>query len=180
MQRMQVFPLPKKMMMKKIVKRVLAAAMAVCMMAPMAGISVCAAALETTKNTTVSYTVSDSYEWSVPSNLTLVDGAAELTVEASSCVISTGKKLSITAVGNGTDGAFTVALGGGQTLGYTITVGNSADSLAVNGEVLAVNAGTTAGSAILKFKLAEDAAATMAGTYTGTVTYTASVVAQNP
>lgn len=177
MQKMQVFPLPKTTMMKRFAKKVLAATTAASMMVSMSGISVCASdATLDTKTTNVTYEVTQSYSWSVPSIITLGTTEATDTVSASDCILPSGTKLQITAAGSGTGGAFTVATDGGQPLAYTITVGSAADAIASGGEVLAVNAGSTSGTAPLKFKLADSA--TMAGTYSGTVTYTASVVAQ--
>ena len=89
-------------MMKKYAGKVLAAAMAVSMMVPMAGTSVLAADTNTTSgNTTVDYTVQEKYTWTVPTEVTFTSDALTQTntadegVKITQNVINSGKKLSI-------------------------------------------------------------------------------------
>ena len=97
-------------------------------------------------------------------------------------VIPNNKKLEITATAtHGTNNTqeLKVESSEGATLGYEVTVGTATFK---NGDVvLSVNAGTNTASADLKFKLttqvqnANSNAAEIAGTYKGTITYTAEV-----
>lgn len=157
------------------------------MMAPMASGTVLAA--ETPKTTTVKYTVTESYEWSVPTTITFTsdnttitagdDSGATQKVKVTKNVIAEGTKLRITAKGSGTDGAFTIVpTGKSHTLAYTIKVDNASEALAVGGTVLDVAAGTNTGSTNLTFTLTKDNVE-QAGEYTGTVSYSAEVVAQS-
>ena len=174
--------------MKKYAGKVLAAAMAVSMMVP--GMNVMAATQSNnTETTTVKYGVTTSYEWSVPSEIDFTN-AAEATVKADQAsgktqkvkvtknVIPEGQKLQITAKGNGSNDAFTIAAKGdgkAHTLAYTINVGDGSEALKVNGVVLEVPAATNTKDVALTFKLTKDSVE-MADNYEGTVTYTSSVV----
>lgn len=183
--------------MKKCSSKVLAMAMAVAMMVP--GMNVMAAEVSssatgnsatdsTNCQTTVKYDVNTSYTWSVPSEIDFTN-ASDATVTTSSNdsdtktqnvkvtqnVIPADKKLQI-ALGN--DNTFKVTSSEKATLDYKVSkvVENNADSeLAKGGTVLDVAAGINSGSATLKFVLTKDNVE-KAGNYTGTVTYTASVV----
>ncbi len=181
-------------MMKKYVNKAVAAAMAVTMMVPMVCTSVMADSINgTTNNTTgttnVKYTVTSGYTWSVPTDITFTstntsistagESGATQNVVVSKNVIEEGKKLHITAKGNGTDDAFTIVpTGKTHTLPYAINVGDETESLAVNGTVLDVAAGKNSDSVKLTFKLTKDNEE-IAGEYVGTVTYTAAVVSAN-
>lgn len=141
-------------------------------------------AADTTSTTQVKYAVTGGYTWSVPSeidfgsdkgtNATSVVKADEK-VAVTKNVIEDGKTLTITAKGSGDDGAFQVK-NGNTKLGYTVKVDDSEQVLTVGGEVLSVPAGTNTKDAALTFTLSTTTGtAEVAGTYSGTVTYTASV-----
>lgn len=170
--------------------KLLSASLAACMVVPMA-MPVCAEGDE--KGTTLKYVVNESYEWSIHTaidfgedqgiNKTDVAGnvtdGSEQKVKVTKNVIEEGQKLHIIAKGSGTDGKFSVKNGeaGTEVLGYTVQSGTN--TVDVNGTVLDVSAGTNEGSADMKFTLSTTTkAAEVAGTYTGTITYTASIVPQ--
>lgn len=155
----------------------------------------------TTGTTTVKYAVTEGYTWSVPSEIDFskdggaesktVNGTAtnneESKVSVSKNVITEGKKLKITAKGSGSNGAFTIknitdaqnSTYGSEELTYTIKVGESQTALVADGEVLTVAAGTNTANAALAFTLTTtNKSAEVAGNYSGTVTYTASIVNQ--
>lgn len=173
------------MMMRKYAKRTTAVVAAAAMM-----VSVCAMPVSATdtKSTDVTYTVTESYAWSVPSKIEFTsstdtvkaddDDGNTQKVKVTQNVIGENTKLKITAAGSGTDNAFTIKTSKAvDILPYTIKVGASTDALAVNGTVLEVNAGTNTGSADLTFSL-EKKTVEKAGNYNGSVIYTAAVVAQ--
>ena len=170
--------------MKKCPKT-LAAAMAVAMIATMGSGAVFAEEAETpdTESTTVKYTVKEAYEWSIHSEIDFgeSDGTKvnttinndNNTVKVTKNVISDGKTLNISVKGSGTDGAFEIA-NGNTKLTYTIADGST--NISNGGTVLDVVAGTNEGSKDLTFTLTTGSGtAEVAGSYTGTVTYTASI-----
>lgn len=177
-------------MMKKYMNRAAAIATAAAMMFSASGINVLAA---DTKNTTVKYSVTESYTWSVPSE---IDFTANDTVTANAengnpqkvmvtkNVIGVGKKLQITAKGSGTNDAFSIvskndsaSANKEQVLYYSIMVEGSSSKLEVGKTILEVNAGKDTDSKALTFTLEKDTVE-QAGDYNGTVTYTAAVVNQ--
>ena len=186
----------------KYAKKIMAACAATALLATMTTTSVFAiegtSANDTTGTTTVKYEVTEGYTWSIPAvidfgkdagvNKTNVNGTAKTTdgaatdskVSVTKNVIAEGKKLQITAKGSGTEGAFTIKSkdgNGSKELTYTIKVDSAAGAISAGASVLDVPAGTNTKDAKLTFTLSttEDAAET-AGSYQGTVTYTASVV----
>ncbi len=143
------------------------------------------AADDITKTTEVKYQVEESYEWSIHTEIDFGKNAGSKTtvakadnaVAVTKNVLLEGNKLKITVKGSGTNGAFSINNGKTEVLKYAINDG--AADLAVDGTVLEVNAGTNTGSKALKFTLSTaDRDSEIAGSYTGTVTYTAQVVAQ--
>lgn len=175
------------MMMRKYAKRTTAVVAAAAMMVSVCAMPVSAADTDT-KSTNVTYTVTESYAWSVPSTIEFTsstdtvkaddDDGNTQKVKVTQNVISENTKLKITAAGSGNDNAFTIKTSKAvDILPYTIKVGASTDALAVNGTVLEVNAGTNTGSADLTFSL-EKKTVEKAGNYNGSVIYTAAVVAQ--
>lgn len=139
--------------------------------------------------TEVKYEVVEGYSWTVPTTVNFKQnaGAGQKTVDGEVLgnggkvtvkdnVIAHGKALKITAEGSGENGTFTVS-NGNEILGYTVTGNGKIDP---KGEVLRVVAGTPTGEQALSFVLTTttDKAET-AGKYTGTITYTASVVDNN-
>ena len=136
-----------------------------------------------TGTTTVKYAVTAGYTWSVPSEIDFGTSAGigktvdkTDSVSVSDCIIPDGQELKITVKGSGTENAFVVK-NGSTELGYTIKVGDASNALTVGGTVLEVNAGTATGTASLKYTLSTTTgSAEVAGSYTGTATYTAEVV----
>ena len=178
--------------MMKCKKGLVAGVVAVCMMGAM-GVNAFASEADNSNNkktTDVKYVVSESYEWSVPTEIEFTDTNKTITadqesgklskVTVSKNVIAETKKLKITAVGSGDEGAFSIKNGYNTTLGYTVKAGNS--DVEANGEVLSVLSGTNTGSTTLTFTLTSlsgNNTAEVPGTYTGSITYTASVVDAN-
>ena len=146
---------------------------------------VTAMAADDTKDTEVKYQVEESYDWSIHSEIDFGKNAGSKSsvekennaVKVTKNVLLEGNKLKISVKGSGTSNAFSITNGKTEVLSYKINDG--ASDLAVGGTVLEVNAGTNVGSKALKFTLATaNREAEIAGSYTGTVTYTAEVVAQ--
>lgn len=161
--------------------KVLAVALATAMIVP-AGVGNVFAADE--KTTNVKYVVTQSYEWSIHSEIDFGNDAginktvkkAENEVKVSKNVIPDRQKLNIKVKGSGTQGEFQI-MNGSTVLNYTITDGDK--NIDPNGDVLNVNAGTNEGNKNLTFALSTTKeTAEVAGDYVGTVTYTASIVGQ--
>ena len=138
-------------------KRIIAIATALTVFAAGMGVTSFAAD-EPNQSTTVSYTAVQTFTWSVPATLTA--GGAAGTVEASNVIIASDKKLEITTADE-------------------VTLTNSDDSVsaAVTFDGLTVNAGTTAGGSE-SVSVSAPTGFKYAGTYTGTLQFTASVVNQ--
>lgn len=138
--------------------------------------------------TEVTYTVTQSYTWSVPSEITFTKDNATVTtgnsdgpanVSVSENVIPENTKLQITAKGDTNDSSFYITNTNGTVLKYDVKVGNSDTAMKPNGTVLEVKSGTNTASTPLTFALTKTAngnTAEVPGTYTGNVAYTASVV----
>lgn len=188
-----MFSLPNKIMNKKYVNKVLAVATAVTMMVPMVGMNVFAQEVtgtteSTSASTEVKYLVEGSYKWSIHSeidfgknkgiNQHVAVAKEENKVEVTENIIPEGKKLNIKVVGSGTDKAFTIRnQGGNEELAYHVKKGE--EDIAVGGDVLNVNAGTNKDAATMTFILdTTKNTAEVAGSYEGTLTYTASIVDQ--
>lgn len=175
--------------------KLLSAGLAACMVVPMA-MPICAKevnpAVTDTLETTLKYEVTSHYTWEIHTDIDfgkdkgvkqVVNGAvtdsSEQKVKVTENVIEEGKKLHITAVGSGADKAFTITNGHNTVLGYAVKSGDKA--VTVGGDVLDVNAGTNTGETTMDFKLSTTTdTAEKAGTYTGKIIYSASVVAQTP
>lgn len=192
-------PIVERIMKKtnKLVAAVLVAVMAV----PMAMPVFAEGDADNTKNTKLVYTVDCVYEWSVPAQVdfgknggvskTDISGNAdeEGKVEVTQNIIPEGKKLVITAKGNGTENAFTIKnklssdpdTFGTEELTYEVKVGTNETPLKKDGMVLEVPAGTNQKSVNLAFTLhtTDQRTAEIAGSYEGTMTYTAAIVDAN-
>ena len=171
-------------MMKKYACKVLAAAMAVSMMVP--GVSALAAENATVTNTTqpsncetsVSYTVSEGYTWQVPATVTFeADAGVSKTrtangeVKVTKNVIGEGKTLKIKIA---SDEDFQIKTGSSTILTYTVKKNDT--ELAKGGEILSVAAGTDKDTQNLVYTLSTSTGvAEVAGTYTGTLNYVATV-----
>ncbi len=139
-----------------------------------------------TGTTTVTYTVNSSWEWNIPTIMSDIDlsggSAITGTVGIKNASIEPGKELKITATGSGTNGAFTLShKTQEETIPYTVKIvtgeGETATETAVNpGDQLFIYSADTP-SVTLRYQVAPETGKTYtAGTYTGTVTYTATLV----
>lgn len=178
----------------KFQKTLMAVASAAMAFGPFASTSVFAKtvnpAAPDSQSTTLHYQVGSHYTWEIHTDIdfgkdkgvnTTVDGkvtdGSDQKVKVTENVIEEGKKLHITAAGSGADKAFTITNGHNTVLGYAVKSGNKA--VAVGGDVLDVNAGTNTGETAMDFKLSTTTdTAEKAGTYTGQITYSSSVVNQ--
>ena len=148
---------------------------------------------QTTASADVKYTVTQGYEWTIHSEINFGQdkgvGEDGIVAKESNAVtvlkniIPSGKNLVITVVGSGKDGAFTItnATDGGSAttvLPYSVAKKGTDASTDIQpkGTVLTVAAGKNTDSADLTFTLAARlGTAEVAGSYKGTVTYTASI-----
>ena len=124
-----------------------------------------------TDTVTVTFTQTESYTWEVPASITA--GAAAPTednVKASNVYIPYGKTLTISITSGLNDGKITLADTASGASSNTVQA-------TVTFEGVSVNAGTTAGGGA-KLSVAEPESVTKAGTYSGTLTFTAAVVDQ--
>ena len=148
--------------------------------------------LEETKSVELKYQVDEAYEWNIHSEIDFGENKGfnkyvhveSNKVAVTKNILAEGSKLVIRVKGSGTDNAFTINNGGSQTLSYSI--GNGERAIEVNDTVLEVAAGTNEGSSTLNFSLhtrnfggngtgyAKEPAE-IAGSYNGTVTYTAEI-----
>lgn len=140
----------------------------------------------TTATTNVNYLVEGSYKVMIHAEIDFGKNAGinqhvakeGNKVEVKENIIPEGKKLNIKVAGSGEAGAFTITNGGSEVLTYHANNGG-ADDIAVNGDVLNVNAGTNTGETTMKFTLdTTTKAAEVAGQYNGTLTYTTSIINQ--
>lgn len=174
-------------------KNLVASAIAVCAMSMPMVTSVMAnevkPAAPDTQTTNLKYVVGSHYGWEIHTDIDFgedkgvnatVDGkvkTGEQKVKVTENVIEEGKKLHITAAGSGADKAFSVSNGHNTVLNYAVKSGDK--TVAVDGDVLDVKAGTNTGETTMDFKLSTTTeTAEKAGTYTGTITYSSSVVDQ--
>lgn len=134
------------------------------------------------KSTDVLYQVAEGYTWTIHSLVDFGDSkgtnntstvSKEAGVKVTRNVIPDGKKLSITLK----DGNDYKVHNGNTALSYTVSNDGGTSTLADKAEVLALPAGTNAGSKNLQFKLSTTKdTSEVAGDYTGTIGYTASIV----
>ncbi len=168
--------------MKKIAGRAAAMAMAVVMMSGASGAAVFAAEEAKTqdKETKVKYSSTAEYEWTVPSEIIFVEGNqkdGKIKNESGKLEVLKNKiennyKVKFTVKGSGESNAFTIKDdSANDTLTYTICKKDETTPIAVNGEVLSLEAGHT-GSQVLVFEL-NLGEYIKAGTYTGIATFTA-------
>lgn len=126
--------------------------------------------------TTITYTEAESYTWNIPSSAVSINTDNSYTLGVNDVKLPSGKKLQVTATGSGTDGAFTMAKGD-DTMPYTVKVGNSDEAIKPGAVVLVCKPSQTENSVTLNVAVAKDASVSYAaGTYTGTITYAASLV----
>lgn len=134
---------------------------------------------EDTKDTNLTYTVTESYEWTQPSAITFTTESSGTTqtgnLQVTKCIIANGKVLNIYAKGSGTSAAFTIT-DGSDALTYTLKAGDT--SVATGGKALTLAAGanlTTLGTVTITFDLTDANAGKKAGTFIGTCTFEAKV-----
>ena len=161
---------------KMILASVTAAAMATAMLPAMAFAA-------ENHETNVSYTVSESYSWTVPANVTFAQNADTDTqiptdeVTVSSNIIKAGTSTQISLASSN---LFKVTSSEGAERSFT--VGKDSDNAFNAGDaVLTVASGTGVGNQALTFKLQQPAngVAKQAGVYSGTVTFEAKNVSNN-
>lgn len=139
---------------------------------------------EDSKGANLTYGVTQGYTWTIHSNIDFGqnEGAGKTIektgnkINVTSNVLEAGKSLKITVKGSGSGDAFTLTNGGTETLTYHVL--DKESELQTGDTVLTVASGTNEAEKDLTFKLnTTDKTSEVAGNYTGTVTYTASVVA---
>ena len=132
------------------------------------------------KSTEVGYAIEESYEWTIHSAIDFGTDINNKTVSkgnrvnVSKNVLMKGNKLVIKVKGSGTNNAFTISNGNGETLSYT--VGDGSKTFNANDVILELPAGTNEGYKDLEFNLNTDNKSKYAGAYTGTVSYTAEIL----
>lgn len=135
-----------------------------------------------TKTTTLSYEVNESYEWSVHPTIDFGKNAGpnktvnnkNNTISVTENVLRLGNKLTIKIKGSGNNGAFSITNGGSQTLDYVVNDGSK--NLTSGDVVMEVPAGTNTANKSIEFTLnTTKKNAEIAGTYNGTVSYTAEI-----
>lgn len=127
------------------------------------------------QSTTVSYTVDSTYTWTIHSDLNLTSGSQNGAVTVNSANIANAKQLQISIKGNGTDGAFTMKTKQGNTLNYTVKIGDNSVNPGANVITLDSGIHSVATTETLTFA-AGSTDGLQAGSYQGTVTYTARLV----
>ena len=155
-------------------KALLASATAIALAAAM--VPAVALAADDGHQTTVNYTVDERYTWTVPADVTfdtnaLTDSKTAGDVSVSDNVIPASKSTQITL---DPSNSFTIA-SGAATRSFTVGKDDST-TLKAGDPVLTVASGTASDKQALTFKLLAPAGALQAGTYKGTVTYTAGLV----
>ena len=165
-------------------KKLFAVGASALMLASQVG-GVVALAADDTKSTNLTYKVDETYTWSIHSavdfdsnagvNKTVVRDSNAVAV--TKCVLAEGHVLHISVKGNGTSNAFTITNGGTEILSYTVVssaIGTNA--LTAGADVLTNASGAANQSTNMTFTLATTSKAQeVAGTYSGTVTYTAAI-----
>ena len=165
-------------------KKLFAVGASALMLASQVG-GVVALAADDTQSTNLTYKVDETYTWSIHSavdfgsnagvNKTVVKDSNK--VEVTKCVLAEGHVLHISVKGSGTSNAFTINNSGTEILSYTVVssaIGTNA--LAAGADVLTNTSGSANQSTSMTFTLATTSKAQeVAGTYSGTVTYTAAI-----
>lgn len=127
--------------------------------------------------TTITYTEAESYDWNIPTSAVSINTDNSYTLGVTNVKLPLDKNLQITATGSGTDGAFTMAYAS-DTMPYTVKIGDSSNAITPGAVVLVCNPNyATEKSVTLNVAVAKATGKTYAaGTYKGTITYTASLV----
>lgn len=134
-----------------------------------------------TQSTELTFEVGESYTWTIHNaidfgtstgtNKQIVIGSNPVSV--TKCVLADGNSLKISIAGSGTDGAFTIK-NGSTELSYTVS-GSTGGNIATGGNVISIASGEDVKTENLTFTLSTASDVEVAGTYKGTVTYTAAV-----
>lgn len=173
-----------------IVACIASAALAVAMVPGMALAANSATSPASSAETTLTYQVTEGYEWSVPSEIDFgsdkgagttsqveanADSGATQKVKVTKNVIPVGKKLTIAA---GSSNDFKIKSGATE-LSYDVKAGSN--PIVADSEILSLNAGINTADQALTFTLHTVSganAAEQAGKYEGTMTFASSVDAQ--
>ena len=167
-------------------KKLFAVGASALMLASQVG-GVVALAADDTKSATLTYEVDETYTWSIHSTVNFNSNAGvnktvvrdSNAVAVSKCVLAEGHVLHISVKGNGTSNAFTIKNGDGGTEILSYTVVSSAigtNALTAGADVLTNASGQANQSTSMTFTLTTtNKAQEVAGTYSGTVTYTAAI-----
>lgn len=132
------------------------------------------------KSAEVGYAIEESYEWTIHSAIDFGTDINNKTVSkgnrvnVSKNVLMKGSKLLIKVKGSGTNNAFTISNGNGETLSYT--VGDGSKTFNANDVILELQAGTNEGYKDLEFNLNTNNKSKYAGAYNGTISYTAEIL----
>lgn len=158
-------------------------ATALMLVSPLAG-SVAFAQDEPTQQTTLTYKVDEHFTWTIHDavdfgsnkGINKTSVVNKKSVAVTSSTLAEGHVLHISVAGSGTGGAFEIKNGANGTEKLNYTIADSSAAIVSGGDVLTVASGANKGSKELTFTLSTTTkAAEVAGTYTGTVTYTASI-----
>lgn len=153
--------------MNKLMNRALTGIAAASMIASMGGMNVFAA---DTKDVTLTYTPTASYEWSVPASSAIGadDDTKQVTISVSNRVLASGKVVKIT------NSKLTLTNSAGtDSLTPVATLSNSTN-VTEGGTVLTAGTGAAAVEETITYDLS-NVTAQYADTYTGTVTFTATI-----
>lgn len=139
------------------------------------GLSVAALDEDTpTGSTNITAYVTPSYTVTIPTSVTIPynsSEAQEMNITASEMTLESGKKLVVSAKGSGTGDAFVMA-NGASTLAYELSMSSTTwQAVAAGGNVAEFS---TNGTSVLYAKI-PSWSGVIAGTYTGTITFTISV-----
>lgn len=137
---------------------------------------------DTNDTTHLTYVVTETYKWAAPADITFTPQSNNLdkqegVVKVTENVIAGDKRLSITI--NDQDFKVTTDKGAERTYKlYKGTKSAMSDELLKTSEVLTVATGVSQGNQPIVFELQNAADALQAGTYNGTLGFTASIVAK--
>ena len=125
---------------------------------------------------------SSIYTWTVPSTIDFgSDAGTNTTISKTGTVaitsLASGYKVDVSIKGSGTNNAFTIA-NGSETLSYTVK--NSSNTSISTGETILSASGSTASETFTYTLSIPSTACKKAGTYSGTITYTAEVIKLEP
>lgn len=160
--------------------KALVAAMAVSMMAPV-GVMAKTSTGEDEQSTTVNYSASQEYEWTVPSTIEFTDTEKQQTgkIEVTKSIIPDGKMLCISLQSSEND--FQVKQSKGEDaygVNYMVRLGNASTGLTEGQTICRVHAGVNLELNPLPCELIFELTGNtkVSGEYTDTITYAAGIV----